>query len=807
MAIAWPRFMVLKCEARNKYLSYMHESSNCHGYLRFSETLACSPHTKFEVERAKCSGEDGLVHIKSCHNNKYCKRVKNVSITGNSKEQYWISAAADKPEEGRSEESCTLFKLIPVDTATNKIRLMHVQSGCYLCLWWVDSPTFNKCVLANYKVFDGNSCDLFTVIDWELLAKPFASPRFMVIKCEARNKYLSYMYESYDCNGYIKFSETLAFSPYTKFEVERAKCSGEDGLVHIKSCHNKKYCKRVKNVSITGNSKEQYWISAAADKPEEGRSEESCTLFKLIPVDTATNKIRIMHVQSGCYLCLWWVDSPTFNNCVLGNYRVFDGNSCDLFTVIDWELLANKPFSSPRFIVLKSHQNNKYLGFDHEKGDYKDGYLKFSETRVASPYAKFEVEIAQRGGIDGLVHIRSSQNNKYLVSDETRITATARKPEEDRSKKSCTLFKLISVDDSATDVQIVHVQSRKHLWVIRETPNLFTSEHLDEYSRDMFTIIDCESLVFLPRHVAFKGNNGQYLCLRQIGGHPYLQFSSGDIGDAGVTMEVFMNNDGSIRIKPAGSNKFWRRSPNWIWADSDDTTSNNKDTLFRAFKVNDQTIALRNLGNNNFCKSLSKEGKTNCLNADVSSITKEVQLRVEVPVLERKFYNIKYDLDNCRIYDESKLVIAMNSASNYTRKSESLELKLSYTDTHTRTWKANVSLKVGAKATMKFGLPKIFEGSIELSGEIQTGFEWEDTKTVTSMMDVLHKVVVPPMTKVTVNLTAINGTCDVPFTYMQKDTLYNGNIVISEVQGGTYTGSNYYSLNFQTKEESLSSSV
>ncbi|KAK8364854.1 hypothetical protein V6Z11_A02G011600 [Gossypium hirsutum] len=323
----------------------------------------------------------------------------------------------------------------------------------------------------------------------------------------------------------------------------------------------------------------------------------------------------------------------------------------------------------------------------------------------------------------------------------------------------------------------------------------------------MFTIIDWETLVFLPRHVAFKGNNGQYLCLRQIEGHPYLQFSSGDIGDAGVTMEVFMNNDGSIRIKPAGSNKFWRRSPNWIWADSDDTTSNNKDTLFRPFKVNDQTIALRNMGNNNYCKSLSKEGKTNCLNADVSSITKEVQLLVEVPVLERKIYNIKYDLDNCRIYDESKLVIAMNSASNYTRKSESLDLKLSYTDTHTRTWKANVSLKVGTKATMKFGLPKIFEGSIELSGEIQTGFEWQDTKTVTSVMDVVHKVVVPPMTKVTVNLTAINATCDVPFTYMQKDTLYNGNVVISEVQGGTYTGSNYYSLNFQTKEESLSSSV
>ncbi|MBA0881282.1 hypothetical protein Goshw_027923, partial [Gossypium schwendimanii] len=519
------------------------------------------------------------------------------------------------------------------------------------------------------------------------------------------------------------------------------------------SCHNNKYCKRVKNVSTTGNPKEQYWISAAAGQPEEDRAKE-----------------------------------------------VFDGNSY-LFTVIDWELVANKPFESPRFIVLKSHHYNKYLGID-----YKDGNLNFSETRVASPCAKFEVEIAQRRGTDGLVHIRCSQNNKYLVFDETRITATAKKREEDRSKKSCTLFKLISVDDAANEVHIVHaVQSRKYLWAAYETPNLMKFEGLSEKSRYMFTVIDWESLVFLPRNVAFKGNNGQYLCLRQIEGHPYLQFSSGDIGDTGVTMEVSMNNDGSIRIKPACSNKFWRRSSNWISADSDDTTSN---TLFRPFKVDNRTIALRNLGNNNFCKSLSKDGKTNCLNASVSSITKEVQLRVEVPVLERKIYNFKYDLDNSRIYDESKHVLATNSASNYTRISESLELKLSYTDTHTRTWKANVSLKVGPKATMNFGVPKILEGRINvLSGENKTGFEWEDTKTVTSVVKVPKKVVVPPMTKVTVNLTAINGTCDVPFTCMQKDTLYNGNIVISEVQGGTYTGSNYYSLDFQTKEELLSSSI
>ncbi|KAI9070549.1 hypothetical protein K1719_047487 [Acacia pycnantha] len=86
----------------------------------------------------------------------------------------------------------------------------------------------------------------------------------------------------------------------------------------------------------------------------------------------------------------------------------------------------------------------------------------------------------------------------------------------------------------------------------------------------------------------------------------YLQFASNDVGDdTTVGNEIFTTHDGSIRVKSDYFGKFWRRSPNWIQDDSNDTTNNNSDTLFWPVKVDNNVVALRNLGNNNFCKRLT----------------------------------------------------------------------------------------------------------------------------------------------------------------------------------------------------------
>ncbi|KAK5841264.1 hypothetical protein PVK06_010173 [Gossypium arboreum] len=405
--------------------------------------------------------------------------------------------------------------------------------------------------------------------------------------------------------------------------------------------------------------------------------------------------------------------------------------------------------SLPRFIVLKSPDAETYLGYKHDNGNY-NGYAEFTEPTVVSANAKFEVEIAK----DGLVHIRSCTNNKYLERtrnpsitgnpmEEYWITITAKKPEEDQSKKSCTLFKPILEDSVYKNYRFVHVQS------------------------------------------------GCYLCLWPL-------------ATSELSRGVLANNS-HVAANQYDIFEFWRRSPNWIWADSDDTEGTDKDTLFRAFKVDNKTIALLNLGNKMFCKRLTDEGKTSCLNAAVPSTTGEAYLRVQEPVLSRTIYNFRYDTENARVYNEQVVLVAKNSATNRTNQANTFDVKLSYTETSTSTWLAHFTLGLEAKVSFQVRVPFISETGVEISSEYETGIEWGETTTTATMMEVNHQVYVKPMTKVTVYLMMSHGMCDVPFVFTQKDTLYNGTVVTTDVIGNTFTGTNYYNIQYETKEEPLSS--
>ncbi|TYJ44821.1 hypothetical protein E1A91_A02G010800v1 [Gossypium mustelinum] len=466
-------------------------------------------------------------------------------------------------------------------------------------------------------------------------------------------------------------------------------------------------------------------------------------------------------------------------------------------------------FAAPRFIVLKSKE--EYLGIVDGNGA-DDGYLKFSSaTQAKSAYAKFEVEEAASG--HGLVHIRSCRNNKYWERVQKNptggnsdclywIAATAKTREEDQSKGSCTLFKFIPVDTAVNTVRIMHVQSKCPLFLGTNRYVLASNHVSDGSSDDTFTIINRETLD-LPRYVAFKGDNAQYLRLRHMNGHPYLQFSSSDISDPNVAMEFSVKNDGMLLIKPVSSDKYWRDSMGWIWVDSTNTSDRN--TWFRHFKVNDNTIALSTLRNNDFCKRLTADGKDDCLDACIPTITQEARLLVEEPVMERHIQGIKYDLDNRRVLEETVMVMCANTHKNNTPHSQFYEVKFSLQNTATRIWKDNLSLKPGLKATFDVQLPLLVDGKTKLSTELHAGYEFGKTYTNTSKMEFTHKAEVSPMSKMTANLVSTLGKYDIPFTYMQKDTLYNGKTVKYDAQDGTYTGSNFYNTRLEIKEVPLNS--
>ncbi|GMJ01764.1 hypothetical protein HRI_003845600 [Hibiscus trionum] len=321
--MAFP-YIALRFDPKGYYLSYVREGGSIDGYLKFFETQAESPFSKLQLEAAGV-----LFHVRCCQNNKYWERSKNLSITGNPAEQYWITATADTKEEDQSKESCTLFKLISVDRGLNTARIVHVQSGCYLCFWGLANPTYDGCVLANYQVYDRQGFDVFRLVDLKL-----PTPKIISLGFSPKGCYLSYVREGGDIDGYLKFFETNVESPYAKFEVEVD--AADNYSFHIRSLQNNKYWERSKNISITGKPAEQYWITATANNKEEDQSKESCTLFKFRYVDPDTNTVRIVHVQSGCYLCLWGLANPTYDGCVLANYQVHDHQGFDVFKLVNW---------------------------------------------------------------------------------------------------------------------------------------------------------------------------------------------------------------------------------------------------------------------------------------------------------------------------------------------------------------------------------------------------------------------------------------------------------------------------------------
>ncbi|CAB4299558.1 unnamed protein product [Prunus armeniaca] len=465
----------------------------------------------------------------------------------------------------------------------------------------------------------------------------------------------------------------------------------------------------------------------------------------------------------------------------------------------------------PRYMVLKSRYNAKYLSYVKEDVQIH-GFLKFSGEEVVSLYSKFHVEMAKGG--KGLVHIRCSYNNKYWVrwsENHYWIVAGANEPEEDQSKWSCTLFEPVYVDnkDPAQGVRFRHVQLGHYACLWRVAPPkdscLFAgSAAPDKDLCDVSLIVDWETLLVLPKHVSFKGGNGKYLSARTFNCLPFLQFSSSDVGDYGVGNEVFSNGDGSVRIKSNLFGKFWRRGNNWIWADSNlDGNESNKDMLFWPIKLgNDNKIALRNLGNNNFCFRLTDEFES-CLNAGRPGIVREAQMEVEELVVYRSIYNVNFRLLDSRIYSQRVVSMATGDAVNRTQEENTIDLRLSYKDSRSSTWNSSVSMKLGLVNEVQTGVPLIAKGEIEILTEFATEFQWGKTNTSESEVVNVYRVVMPPMSMVKVSLMATRGSCDVPFSYTQRDTLIDGTTVTQAMDDGVYTGVNSYNFKYETIQESL----
>ncbi|XP_047960135.1 uncharacterized protein LOC125205317 [Salvia hispanica] len=455
--------------------------------------------------------------------------------------------------------------------------------------------------------------------------------------------------------------------------------------------------------------------------------------------------------------------------------------------------------SLPRFIVIKSKLYND-KGNAYFKADGSS--VLVGEEDVFSTLVKIEVERSTTNA--KYVNLRFGYFNRYWQQKENDkfIVAESDQPEEDLTKPSCTLFEPVEVNNNGV-FYLRHVQSGGRLSVDGQTMALYVSENGDDDDKSELTFVDWNTLVKLPLRVALKGSNGKYIMLDGS----LLLFKSVDPNDKTTIWVVEQKPEGHVHIRQREYNDdyFWAvRTPELLVSGIASSLSPPSTQLYNFWpiKIADNSIALRSEHNNNFCCYLYDDyGIMDGLWARASTITKEATLQVQESVLERKIYNVMYQMEYARIFNEEPYLAGSGTLNNDKDEEDSLAVTIEYADEKSYTFSRSVSLTAGVSASIEAGIPFIEKATIEVHYDISGALQWDTTTTTTKSITVTGTVPVPAKSKVTVDYVGTKGTCNIPYSYTQEDkSSTDGQVTYTDLVDGIYTGVSYYNFDFYVRD-------
>ncbi|KAI3908022.1 hypothetical protein MKW98_003667 [Papaver atlanticum] len=348
------------------------------------------------------------------------------------------------------------------------------------------------------------------------------------------------------------------------------------------------------------------------------------------------------------------------------------------------------------------------------------------------------------------------------------------KPEENQSSKHCTLFQPVFVNSNNNRyLRLRHVNTGNYVRRHDGTGDnydgcltLLPKLQPEDKTDDICTFIDWESVVMLPNLVRIKGENGNHL--KAYDGDGLMDFLSRADTSSVYDYQVCPSRDGGIRLKSTRHGTYWTKEAS--------PAVHEISTVFLPTKLDGSHIALRCLKNGFFCKRYTVNDRKSCLPTITDSRDEFGCMEIEEPVISRKIDNVRYHLNDARIYNERSVALISDDSSNKTQHSQASQANLKTTVSDTTNWRTSISLNLGVKMTATLGIPLITSGSLEVSAEQTRSLDWGETETQSRGVGVSYEI---------------------PFSYTQRDVLMNGSAKVTEKSDGIFTGNNGYGYRFE----------
>ncbi|KAI3930035.1 hypothetical protein MKW98_009664 [Papaver atlanticum] len=490
----------------------------------------------------------------------------------------------------------------------------------------------------------------------------------------------------------------------------------------------------------------------------------------------------------------------------------------------------------PKQVIIQSNSNNKYLHFFKEKQIYPNA-LRYDGDYSFELETRFEVEPATTG--TGLVHIRSLMNNKYWANcgmANNWVSAMAAKPEENLSDKRCTLFQPVFMHPNNNRVlKLRHVQTGNYVSFFHgsgHTHGLLAIKNNVDDNSDVCTFIDWKSVVKFPKRIRIKGDNGNYLKAFEGG---LMNFNNQVDNSTVFEYEVYPSRDGGIRLRSTEFGTYWSdASYPWIWlkqASSDQDTStvflptivsnNGKDEKVEEEEEEDEEkipkkkdrkrkkekenhILLRSLRTGRFCKRFSTDYRSNCLASNIEYPDEACYMEIDEPITERLVYDVKYNFDDARRYNEKTLALITDESINNTECSFTSSFFIKTTVSNTCNWNTGVTNTLGDKMSLTAPVPKLGEFGYKNTSKVDKSWNWEDTVDEEEEVGDVKTLTVPPKTRVKAFTTGTRLSYDIPFSYTQTDVLSSNNKRETFVmEHGIFTCHNGYGYKYDNAQFSL----
>jgi hypothetical protein len=441
-----------------------------------------------------------------------------------------------------------------------------------------------------------------------------------------------------------------------------------------------------------------------------------------------------------------------------------------------------------RYIAIYSRSNFKYLTLG------KDGQLNFTasqKVRLATH------EVVYRTGLPKDVLLLRCANGRFWRLNERDSSIRADWESIPGVADTACHFTTVMVREGVIAFRCV--QNRNYA-------KRYSNGILDSYSAIISSLdAHCEvevtaasdTALTLPRHLIFKGDNDKFMTTWWERNSCWQKFDKSD-SDLPCVYEIAPLLDGSVSLRSIYVDRFLRRSPNWIWADSTSPISD-VECHYEPVKLGKNKLALKSMANGQYLKRYSDSDWKNNLCAVGTSVDDPcTHLIMSEAVINRTVSNIRYLVDLAETSDIELLLVGEGALQNYTPKPADLQVAvtLKQSVTEYQSWSNSVTVGLDVTTEFKAGVP--FVASV--SGEITVSSSYTHTSefgtsTENSVEFQTSYTVpqVPPGVTARVKVQCQKAKCRVPFTYTVKDTRIDGVDFPSEDRiDGIYEGANAF---------------